>query len=77
MIEYDETTCITAKELRTMGVTISDDVPDCAWIPRSSLIPDPESLILKTDPCDSTRFTGTFLLIPTEPFRWIETSFEV
>ena len=32
--KYDPATCITAGELRSMGMKIPDTVPDCGWIPR-------------------------------------------
>ena len=42
-MEYDEKTCITAGELRQLSIVkIPDDIPDCAWVPRSSLSICPE-----------------------------------
>lgn len=32
--EYDPETCFTAAELRGLGVELSNDIPDAAWIPR-------------------------------------------
>jgi hypothetical protein len=34
--EYDEVTCITAAELRWMGIAVPEDTPDVAWIPRAA-----------------------------------------
>jgi len=49
MTDYDPKTCVTAEELRAMGVVFDADVPDCAWVPRASLVPDPGSCVLKAD----------------------------
>ena len=35
--EYDESTCITAGQLRAMGLDIKEYIPDCAWIPRYAM----------------------------------------
>lgn len=36
--DYDEVTCITAGELRSMGINIAAEVPDVGWVKRSSVI---------------------------------------
>ncbi len=36
-VEYDEVTCVTAGELRERGLPVPMDIPDCAWVPRSSI----------------------------------------
>lgn len=38
MNEYDSETCVTAGELRASGIGIEHHIPDCAWIPRSSIM---------------------------------------
>lgn len=37
MKEYDPGTCVTAEELRAMGLDLPETVPDCAWLPRASV----------------------------------------
>lgn len=34
---YDPETCVKAGELRAAGIPVSDDIPDCGWIPRASI----------------------------------------
>lgn len=72
--EYDPATCITAGELRAMGMPIPGHIPDCGWIPRWSMritatTPEhsPKDIaanILRVD-------LGTSFLVP---FRWVELS---
>ena len=35
--EYDERTCITARELRAGGVGLPEEIPSCAWVPRAAV----------------------------------------
>lgn len=68
-MEYDPETCITAGELRKVGlINLPDNVPDCAWIPRWAYE-------LGVDECTESdeeqgqvgiRMTVRF----TQPFRW-------
>lgn len=60
--EYDAATCVTAAELRDLGLTLPESIPDCGWVTRSSLKFDAEKmgdLILSAK------------LVFSEPFRWI------
>lgn len=34
---YDRATCVTALELRELGIPIPECVPDCAWVERSAV----------------------------------------
>lgn len=68
-MKYTPETCITAGELRALGFTVQDDVPDCAWVPKYAIRPT----------CDGVKvgetekgFEAVFNLETTEPFRWIE-----
>ncbi len=37
MITYDEAMCITAGQLRAVGITVPEKIPDYAWVPRRSV----------------------------------------
>ena len=69
-MEYNPDTCITAGELRAMGASILDTIPDCAWIPRHALKPLSYSVEAVTVDA-ATRFDVTWQCEITEPFRWI------
>lgn len=56
-----------------MGVTVPDDIPDCAWIPRDSLECFEEPQIVAKG--DLIVVTGK--LKTTQPFKWIEVDFKV
>lgn len=68
-MEYDPFTCITAGELRSMGIVIDDGVPDCAWVPRFSL----RWTATNIRPLDEEEreIEVTMKVNLTEPFRWI------
>ena len=59
--EYSPALDVTAGELREAGYSVPDNIPDCAWIPQSSV---KESY----DPATDSDIRLTF----TEPFRWNE-----
>jgi hypothetical protein len=35
--DYNPVTCITACELREIGLELPDEIPDCAWVPREAV----------------------------------------
>lgn len=35
--EYDSEKCVTAGELRQLGIPIPEGIPDVAWVPRTAL----------------------------------------
>lgn len=37
MSDFNPDTCITAGQIRAMGGTIPDTVPDCAWVHRKHM----------------------------------------
>lgn len=64
--EYDEKTCITAGELRGLGIRLPEDIPDVAWVPRIALVFKP----------GKGRVEGDKLLVDVgvevlAPFRWV------
>ena len=73
--EYKPDTCITAGELRESGFNIPEHVPDCAWIPRGSLSPEPESLKV-TDGGNSTVKIAWAARLTT-PFRWVTGTYSI
>jgi len=76
--EYDEKTCITAGELRHIGIDIAKDIPDVAWIPRSSMIiTDHEISYDKPDDDPDGTVTGVLHFQITEPFRWYRATMTV
>jgi len=71
--EYDPELCVTAGELRAAGATgIPDEVPDCAWVPRLSLL----FVDVEIDRSHDVAATGTLKASSTirvlSPWRWIE-----
>lgn len=66
---YDADTCITAGELRAMGCTLPDTIPDCGWVPRSAMI---VSTAVDKSRCDEQILAVDAKITLTEPFRWIE-----
>ena len=67
--EYDEATCVTARELRAAGYPVPDSVPDPGWIRRSSIRltgAGPATF----DP-ETQRISCPMGVAFDEPFRWI------
>jgi hypothetical protein len=71
MPEYDPATCITAGELRAVGIPVPESVPDCGWIPRGSMAPGPEEPTTSYDPATGI-ITAMIPTCFTQPFRWFE-----
>lgn len=71
--EYDETTCITAGELRAAGVDVPSNIPDVGWVRRSSMVFGASTAKMEPDGRVYVGMPFTF----TEPFRWIVLSVEV
>jgi len=86
-MEYDETTCWTAWELRARGLAVPESVPDEAWIRRCDVqLTQDEAWIRR---CDVQLTQGessmdsdgvfrvaldvTFLA----PFQWVELTLEI
>ena len=65
--EYDPVKCVTAKELRDIGWPVPHSVPECAWVPRSSLV---------VDDCDMSasenRLDMSISVKFTVPFQWVK-----
>jgi hypothetical protein len=70
---YDEKTCITAGELRDTGWNIPANVPDCAWIPRGSIIPKIGDISEGEQGVMKISVMGTF----TCPFKWLEGTYTI
>jgi len=73
--EYDHKSCITAAELRDMGAVIPERIPDCAWVPRSSVMP----VSFSFDKSNSTKgiIAGKGTLSISQPFQWIELTVQI
>jgi len=67
--EYNPVTCITAGELRDAGAVFDESIPDCAWVPRSSL--KLGKVMTKTVDESTRQVSAGFTLEATEPFHWI------
>ena len=68
--EYDPVTCICAKELREVGINVPEEIPDCAWVPRTSL--NLKLGDVSQDPSDPTVISVLTEMNFIEPFRWVE-----
>ncbi|WP_396190438.1 hypothetical protein [Flavobacterium sp.] len=70
--EYDPEQCWTAKQLRSMGYTISDKIPNCAWVRSDCVVLDVKSS--QTEPEKGYSFGLTVELEFSQPFQWVEVS---
>ena len=64
--EYNSETCITAGELRAIGVAIPAEVPDCGWVPRSAVTYSGPQVTV-----DGNRIDCTAAIQFSVPFQWI------
>jgi len=60
---YDPERCITAAELRKMGMELSPNIPDIAWVPRYAI------QITSWNPRGTENI---FQIAITSPFRWVQ-----
>jgi hypothetical protein len=69
---YDEATCVTAGELRAMGVPVPEKIPDCGWVPTHAVRWGPPNASMEGD----TVFVelGVSFL---EDFRWVELTYTI
>lgn len=71
--EYDPATCVTAGELREIGIPVPVSLPDVAWCPRSALRWACQGAETGPDSSWSLKLAVTF----TEPMRWLQVDFTV
>lgn len=70
---YDPVTCITAAEVREMGVVLSAEIPNFAWMPRTDVQLRPAG-----DPTydeATKRITTPFVMRFLSQWRWVEQKF--
>lgn len=71
IVEYDPATCITAGELRAVGVPVPDNIPDCGWVPRWAWT-------FKAEPAEHQAAQSPDVISMevshrfSEPFRWVD-----
>ncbi len=68
--EYDEATCITAKELRAKGIAVPAEIPDPAWVRRASIRSN-HVAVLPPGSRDGKEHFVDFGVRFTEPFRLV------
>lgn len=68
MAEYDPKTCVTAGELRSIGLPIPDSIPDVAYIPHYGITA--KLIRISGDDADG-EFDAVVDVTFVEPFRWI------
>lgn len=73
--EYNEQICITAGELREMGVDVPDRIPDCVWIPRWSMRMDAEGQEPTAAECEQGILKAKVIITFTQPFQWVSVDF--
>ena len=81
-LEFDPETCITAGELRSMGISVPSSVPDCGWVRRSSILrayvePRTVSYVEPRIPADENVLSITYQLSFTEEFKWVTVNLTV
>lgn len=69
--EYDERTCITAGELRALGLAIPASIPDPGWVRRASIRWLPGKCTSTAQDLREGRFSISMQAEFTEPFEWI------
>ena len=70
--EYDPETCLTAVEIRALGVELPENIPDIAWVPRWAMRTELGEASDGDTP-GSVTIRISFLV----PFAWIELRFQV
>lgn len=71
--EYDPALHVTAGELRAIGKTLPEEIPDCAYMPRAALC-DPTTIELVPVDIAGRTFNASVLFSSHAevPFRWLE-----
>lgn len=80
MAEYDPNTRLTAGQLRKMGVKVPDGIPDCGWIPSTSIHFGEPKVEVQGDPSNPDKdfsLSIGFRISFREPFRWVTASFTI
>ena len=72
MEEYDAKICMTAREIRAMGIQVPERIPDVAWIYRSEFNFDLDSLQCWGDAEDTGKVHMRIKACFSGPFRWVE-----
>ena len=72
-MEYDETTCWTAWELRARGLAVPESVPDEAWIRRCDVQLTQGESSMDSDGVFRVALDVTFLA----QFQWVELTLEI
>lgn len=70
--DYDPDTCITAAELRAMGIEVHESVPDVGWVPRAAMRMSAEPAEHTPEDIAAGLLRMDMAITFTEPFRWIE-----
>ena len=65
---------ISAGEIRSWGVEVPADIPDCASVPRSAILVGGVEVTAGGEP---TMLNVGMTLTFTEPFRWITGTYSV
>lgn len=71
--KYDPATCVTARELREIGLPIPEDIPDVAWCHRSALHVALNNVEDKGNGVVYLKFEMIF----DQPLEWIQLDFTV
>lgn len=69
--EYDEVTCITAGEIRAAGIAVPGNIPDCGWVPRTSLQYETVAAPARSPKLAKGVVAMTIRVRFSQPFRWI------
>ncbi len=65
--EYDPATCITAGELRQLGIALPEGIPDCGWVPRAAI----RSHVTGSQITPAGALEVDMTVRFDEPFRWV------
>lgn len=71
--DFDPATCVTAKQMRTLGFSIPETIPEEAWLPKDAIsFTKPRMHHISEE-----TLVGTVDVRIQQPFRWVTTRAQV
>lgn len=74
---YDAATCITAGELRSCGVPVPENIPDCGWLPRAAMRVRNVASESTAEDIAAGRLCVGMDVEFMQPFRWLQVTLTV
>lgn len=70
--KYDPDACVTAEDLREAGIPVPENIPSCAWVPRSSIKTSVRMPKHSKADIEAGIIKATMGFEFTEAFEWVE-----